>query len=282
MKKSLLLYLKSIILAFAMIILANVAVAQTTLYSTDFGTSNAFPTGWTASGGTTLWTDNSTSASSGYTGAWGINAGSNIFYPTLHDYIVSSQNPIESGEIVPAIQLGYFFGISRTFRICKIEKKNPIDVSIGLSYNHISSKLNYKIRDSFYHAYFIGRVFPKEDYPSLDINFSNTLNFKEKYGILNSIGFRTNYKRGTPSFDGSDYEEYYLTYSLGFIFYLKKINIMPMVNTTILDLRKINKGYPYNNYSIFGPIDKDFFQLINFGVSIFFNNPFKKNKDEKK
>ena len=53
MKNSLLLYLKSIILAFAMIILANVAVAQTTLYSTDFGTSNAFPAGWTASGGTT-------------------------------------------------------------------------------------------------------------------------------------------------------------------------------------------------------------------------------------
>ncbi len=71
MKNSLLLYLKSIILAFAMIILANVAVAQTTLYSTDFGTSNAFPTGWTASGSTTLWTDNSTSASSGYTGASG-------------------------------------------------------------------------------------------------------------------------------------------------------------------------------------------------------------------
>ena len=71
MKNSLLLYLKSIILAFAMIILANVAVAQTTLYSTDFGTSNAFPTGWTASGGTTLWTDNSTSPSSGYTGASG-------------------------------------------------------------------------------------------------------------------------------------------------------------------------------------------------------------------
>ena len=47
------------------------ATAQTTLYSTDFGTSNAFPPGWTASGGTTLWTDNSTSPSSGYAGASG-------------------------------------------------------------------------------------------------------------------------------------------------------------------------------------------------------------------
>jgi hypothetical protein len=54
-----------------MIAFANIAAAQTTLYSTDFGTSNTFPTGWTASGGSTLWTDNSSSASSGYTGASG-------------------------------------------------------------------------------------------------------------------------------------------------------------------------------------------------------------------
>ena len=41
------------------------------MYSTDFGTTNTFPAGWTASGGTTLWTDNSTSPSSGYAGASG-------------------------------------------------------------------------------------------------------------------------------------------------------------------------------------------------------------------
>jgi hypothetical protein len=71
MKKNLLFISKSLIIAIAMIAFANIATAQTTLYSTDFGTSNTFPTGWTASGGSTLWTDNSSSASSGYTGASG-------------------------------------------------------------------------------------------------------------------------------------------------------------------------------------------------------------------
>jgi hypothetical protein len=71
MKKNLLFISKSLIIAIAMIAFANIATAQTTLYSTDFGTSNTFPTGWTASGGSTQWTDNSTSASSGYTGASG-------------------------------------------------------------------------------------------------------------------------------------------------------------------------------------------------------------------
>ncbi|MGD0712458.1 MAG: hypothetical protein ABR968_14880 [Bacteroidales bacterium] len=71
MKKNLLFVLRNLIIALGITTLANVTTAQTTLYSTDFGTSNAFPTGWTASGGTTLWTDNSTSPSTGYTGASG-------------------------------------------------------------------------------------------------------------------------------------------------------------------------------------------------------------------
>jgi hypothetical protein len=71
MKKYLIRFFKCITLAIAMVIFANVATAQTqtTLYSTDFGTNSAFPTGWTASGGSTQWSCNTTSASSGYTGA---------------------------------------------------------------------------------------------------------------------------------------------------------------------------------------------------------------------
>lgn len=44
---------------------------QTSIYSTNFDNSGSWPTGWSASGGTTLYTINTTSASSGYTGASG-------------------------------------------------------------------------------------------------------------------------------------------------------------------------------------------------------------------
>jgi hypothetical protein len=73
MKKEVFNFLKYITLAIAMVVFVNVVTAQspTTLYSTDFGTTNVFPTGFTASGGTTNWTDNSTSPSTNYTGASG-------------------------------------------------------------------------------------------------------------------------------------------------------------------------------------------------------------------
>ena len=205
-------------------------------------------------------------------GVWGVNAGANIFYPTFHHYITNSgPSPYFTDYVVtPFAHLGYFFGVSRTFSTCKIQDKNPIDIEIGLSYNQRSAMLKYGAVNVMTNKDTSGEVLQKENYLSLDIKFSNTLNFKEKYGISNSIGLRTN--------SGFYKEEYYLTYSLGFIFYFKKINIMPMVNTTIFDLRK----NPYDNYTLYWPLDKDLYQLINFGVNIYFNNPFKKNKDEKK
>jgi len=54
------------------------AIAQSTIYSTDFGTtSGTFLSGWTASGGSTQHSASQTSASSGYSGASGSNNASN-------------------------------------------------------------------------------------------------------------------------------------------------------------------------------------------------------------
>jgi hypothetical protein len=44
----------------------NVCIGQATLYTTDFGTTTAFPTGWTAS--SIDWTNKIDVVSSGYTG----------------------------------------------------------------------------------------------------------------------------------------------------------------------------------------------------------------------
>ena len=54
-----------------LLLLSNIAVfGQTSLYSTNFGTSGAFPTGWTATG-THPPTLSNASTSSGYSGASG-------------------------------------------------------------------------------------------------------------------------------------------------------------------------------------------------------------------
>lgn len=52
-------------------VLFTANASATTIYSTNFGTTSTFPTGWTPTGGSTAYSDNSTSASSGYSGASG-------------------------------------------------------------------------------------------------------------------------------------------------------------------------------------------------------------------
>jgi hypothetical protein len=66
-------FLKCITLVFTMVILVNVAIAQTptTLYSTNFDNSGNWPTGWSAVGGSTTYSVNTTSPSNNYSGASG-------------------------------------------------------------------------------------------------------------------------------------------------------------------------------------------------------------------
>jgi len=72
MKKNLLFTFRTLVLAFAMIAFATMVNGQpTTIYSTNFDNGGSWITGWSASGGSTLWTLNTTSASNGYTGASG-------------------------------------------------------------------------------------------------------------------------------------------------------------------------------------------------------------------
>jgi hypothetical protein len=71
MKKYLIRFLKCITLAIAMVVFVNVATAQTTLYSTNFDNSGNWPTGWSAVGGSTTYSVNTTSPSNNYSGASG-------------------------------------------------------------------------------------------------------------------------------------------------------------------------------------------------------------------
>ena len=186
-------------------------------------------------------------------GAWEVNFGLNYHCPTINKY--------QGG-------FGGHIGLFRTIKLNKINDKNSFNVLIGLSYNLT------RIKCDEFNEHLI--LYESYNYPCLDIKFSSMINLKEKYGIYNAVGFRIN------TFEIFDYVEYYLTYSLGFLFYFKKINIMPCVDFEIIDLKKNN--YKHSCPLLMGVVQykKEYFNHINFGISIFFNKPFKNKENEEK
>lgn len=209
-------------------------------------------------------------------GAWGVNFGLNYYYPTVNGYEFFPGDNINKFithyYIKPTGNIGKYLELLKIIRLNKVENKNSFNVLIGLSYIKKNASLKY--------SKFINGAFEKEGeekykkkFPSLDIKLSNIVNFEKKYGVFSAIGFRTDLIR---YINNRFYPKYYLTYSLGFLIYLKNINIIPTIDYTIIDLKKDNIYY-----EPLSTID-DYFKLLNFGVSIFFNNPFNKKENEKK
>ena len=172
----------------------------------------------------------------------------------------------------------------------KINEKNSLNLLIGLSYNQRKATLKYKKREVSDGIVIVnwenGVEKIRDKYPCLDIKLSGIANLKEKYGIYNAVGFRTNtiinkhWCFCDGLYDLNPYQEYYLTYSLGFLFYLKKINIMFSIDHSIFNLKKIDD--PIFVYYPLLITNSEYFNLTNFGISIFFNNPLKNKKNEEK
>ncbi len=215
-------------------------------------------------------------------GKWGVDFGLNYYCPVIDGYSYSDIYPVkEDYDITLTGNVGKYLGISRTIRLYKINEKNLLNLLVGLSYNERKATLKYSgtktVNGTLNQENGVEKII--NQYPCLDIKLSGIANLKEKYGVCNAIGFRTNFTtlHNTRIFCSRD--EYYLTYSLGFLFYFKKINIMLSINHPIFNLTKSDKfSMLYLDYGF----KKKYFNTTNFGVSIFFNKPFKNKKNEEK
>jgi hypothetical protein len=211
---------------------------------------------------------------------WGVDFGLNYYYPVIDGYHYSS-NWIgscsqEDYHITLTGNVGKYLGISRTIKLYKINEKNSLNLLIGLSYNERKATLKYSGTNTAGGTinYVNGTEKIMNQYFCLDIKLSGIANIKEKYGIYNAIGFRINNI-------SCNFCEHYLTYSPGFLFYLKKINIMLSMDYLIFN-PKSNTHYIHNDIYLFR---REYYNLTNFfGISIFFNinNPFKNKKNEEK
>ncbi len=148
-------------------------------------------------------------------GKWDVDFGLNYYYPTIDKCLFRSPYSNLYFSIEPIGGFGKYTGLFRTIKLNKTDNKNLFNALIGLSYNQRLGKVKYKCINYIQEDEIDEH---KRDYLSLDIKLNSIVNIKEKYGVCNAIGFRTNFHFPDLFYISPPYQEYYLTYSLGFLF----------------------------------------------------------------
>lgn len=203
-------------------------------------------------------------------GYWSINMGANYMRPTVTKYASISQgtNGYSYCDIKPFGGFGNYFEIGKGFKLKSYNENLTFNINIKLSYNWYKVKLSY-YQFCSYSSLKQGEIAYNLNYPSLAIQTNNIIKLNSNYGIYHALSIKYSFLMSVDHYNSA----FYMPYSLGFIIYLKRYDVIPIFSINFINF--INKTDKFLGNSFGYSFKKNYFQPMELGLSIHLNQYLK-------
>lgn len=199
-------------------------------------------------------------------GYWNINIGANYMRPTVTQYasISHGTNGYSYCDITPLGGFGKYFEIGKGFKLKSYNENLSFYININLSYNWYKVKLSY-YKFSSYSSLQQGEITYNLNYPSLAIQTNNIVKLNSNYGIYHALSIKYAFLMSVEHYNST----LYMPYSLGFVIYFKRYDVIPIFNINIINF--INKTDKFLGNSFAYSFKKNYFQPMELGLRIHLN-----------